>query len=288
MQLKDAIERRIDKSKHLKYLYVRFSVRLDSLMRILIVFALLAFQGVAFASESDPGAPFPPKQMQWHFDGIFGSFDRESAQRGFQIYKEVCAACHSLKRVAFRNLQDLGFSEAEIKSLAAGYSIKDGPNDEGEMFERPGLPSDRLPAPYDNDNAARASNNGALPPDLSLIIKARHDGANYVYSLLTGFTTPPEGFVVGQNMHYNPYFAAGGHQLAMTPPLIKEGQVEYSDGTKATIDQMSHDVVNFLQWAAEPEMESRKALGIKMVLFCFIFTVVMFLAYKRIWRNVKK
>jgi ubiquinol-cytochrome c reductase cytochrome c1 subunit len=188
--------------------------------------------------------------------------------------------------VAFRNLQDLGFSEAEVKSLAASYSVKDGPNDDGDMFDRPGLASDRIPSPYANDKAARASNNGALPPDLSLIIKARHDGANYLYSLLTGFEDAPEGFTVGANMYYNPYFAGGGNQLAMTPPL-KDGQVNYVDGTNATVDQMARDVVSFLQWAAEPEMEQRKALGVKIMIFLTIFVVVFYLAYRSIWRQVK-
>jgi len=224
--------------------------------------------------------------MKWHFDGAFGTVDRQAAQRGFQVYKEVCSACHSLHRVAFRNLQDLGFSEAEVKSLAASYSVKDGPNDDGDMFDRPGLASDRIPGPYANDKAARASNNGALTPDLSLIIKARHDGANYLYSLLTGFEDAPEGFTVGANMYYNPYFAGGGNQLAMTPPL-KDGQVTYVDGTNATVDQMARDVVSFLQWAAEPEMEQRKALGVKIMIFLTIFVVVFYLAYRSIWRQVK-
>lgn len=228
-----------------------------------------------------------PKHEHWSFDGAFGKFDRGSIQRGFKVYKEVCAACHSLKRVAFRNLIDVGFSPEEVKALAASYAIKDGPNEEGEYYERPGRPSDYFPSPYANDNAARAANNGALPPDLSLIIKARHEGANYVYSLLTGFEPAPEGFTVGENMHYNPYFAGGGKQLAMTPPITKDGQVEYPDGTKSTVDQMSRDVVHFLQWAAEPEMEARKSLGLKTVIFLVLFTVIFYFAYKRIWSRVK-
>ncbi len=226
-----------------------------------------------------------PRQVEWQFDGVLGSVDRQAAQRGFHVYKEVCAACHSLKRIAFRNLMEIGFSESEVKSLAASYNVNDGPNAEGDMFERPGLPSDYLPPPYSNDNAARASNNGALPPDLSLIIKARHDGANYVYSLLTGFENPPEGFVLGENMHYNPYFASGGQQLSMAPPL-KDSQVSYADGTSATVEQMSKDVVVFLQWAAEPEMEQRKSLGVKVIIFLVILTLIFYLAYKAIWYKV--
>ena len=253
-----------------------------SIIAALLMMLLLPLS--VFATESDIEHP---KQVAWSFDGFLGHFDRESIQRGFKVYKEVCSACHGIKHIAFRNLQDLGFTQAEIKSLAATYTIKDGPNDEGEMFDRPGRPSDYIPGPYANDKAARASNNGALPPDLSLIIKARHDGANYVYSLLTGFEQAPEGFTVGENMYYNPYFAGGGKQLAMTPPLTKDGQVEYTDGVEPTVDQMSKDVVNFLQWAAEPEMEARKSLGVKVLVFFVFFTGIFFWAYKRVWRNIK-
>lgn len=247
---------------------------------------LISIFWAAFAYANNPDV-MHPKKMHWSFDGALGTFDRASIQRGFKVYKEVCAACHSVKHLYFRNLEEIGFSQEEVKSLAASYMVKDGPNDEGEYFERPGKPFDRIPGPYANDQAARASNNGALPPDLSLITKARFDGPNYVYSLLTGFEPAPEGFIVGENMHYNPYFAAGGKQLAMTPPLISDGQVEYSDGTKATIDQMAKDVTNFLQWAAEPEMEARKSIGLKTMIFTAVFTFIFYIAYKRIWRNVK-
>lgn len=257
-----------------------------AIFTLLLMFALTMPAAAHSASGHD--APEKPKQMVWPFDGMTGKFDRQAIQRGFKVYKEVCSACHSLKRVAFRNLSDLGYSEAQIKSIAAGYNIPDGPNDEGEMFERPGRPSDNFPPPYPNDKAARASNNnGALPPDLSLIIKARHDGANYVYSLLTGYSEPPHGFQLGENMHYNPYFAGGGHQFSMTPPLIKEGQVQYDDGTKATVDQMARDVVNFLQWAAEPEMEQRKSMGMRVLIFAALMTVVFYMAKVRIWKRVK-
>lgn len=253
----------------------------------LIASSALACNVLASSGDDHTSVVHPPKQ-DWQFNGVFGSFDRESAIRGFKVYKEVCSACHALKRIAFRNLQDLGFSEAEVQSLAATYSVKDGPNDEGEYFERPGRPSDYIPSPYANDNAARASNNGALPPDLSLIIKAREHGADYVYALLTGFSKAPEGFQVGENMHYNPYFAGGGRQLAMTPPLTTEGQVQYDDATVATVDQMAKDVTNFLQWAAEPEMEDRKAMGMRVMIFLAILTGVFYLAYKSIWKSVSR
>lgn len=225
-----------------------------------------------------------PLQRHWSFDGISGQVDKQSAQRGFQVYKEVCSACHGLSRVAFRNLQELGFSEAEVKALAATYEVEDGPNDDGEMFKRPGKPSDSFVPPYPNENAARAANNGAYPPDLSLIIKARPDGANYVHSLLTGYEQAPAGFELGDGQYYNPYMP--GSRLAMPAPLREEGQVSYTDGTKATVEQMSIDVVNFLQWAAEPEMEARKQMGIKALIYLAIFTVFMYLAKRNLWNKI--
>jgi ubiquinol-cytochrome c reductase cytochrome c1 subunit len=229
----------------------------------------------------------PPKQISWVFDGPTGKFDYVAIQRGFKVYKEVCSACHNVKHLNFRNLEEVGFSEAQVKSLASGYDIADGPNDEGQMYKRPGKPADPIPGPFANEKEARASNNGALPPDLSLIIKAREDGANYVYSLLTGYTDAPSDFKLGENMHYNTYFAGGGKQFAMTPPLTSNEQVTFDDGTEATIEQMSHDVVNFLQWAAEPEMESRKSIGIRILLFVAILSVMMWFANKAIWKDIK-
>jgi ubiquinol-cytochrome c reductase cytochrome c1 subunit len=246
----------------------------------LSVFALLLSTNAAFAaSEAEH-----PKKVDWSFDGVFGTVDRQAAQRGFQVYKEVCASCHALKRNSYRDLAALGFSEAEVKAIAAEATIKDGPNDAGEMFDRPGRISDKFAAPFANDNAARASNNGALPPDLSLIIKSRHEGPDYVYSLLTGYETPPADVKMGEGMNYNPYFP--GHQIAMPAPL-SDGRITYQDGTVASLDQMAKDVVNFLQWAAEPEMEQRKHMGIKVFAYLFVFTGLFYLAKKRIWKNVK-
>lgn len=225
-----------------------------------------------------------PKQLRWSFDGVFGKVDQNSAQRGLQVYKEVCSACHGLSRVAFRTLTDLGFSENEVKALAAEYTIVDGPNDDGEMFDRAGRPSDYFPSPYDNEKASRASNNGAYPPDLSLIIKARSDGANYVYSILTGYEDAPAGAHIGEGQHYNPYFPGGA--ISMSPPLM-DGAVEYQDGTEATKAQMAQDVVNFLQWAAEPEMQQRKRMGVKVIIYLFVFTILFYLAKKRIWAKLE-
>ncbi|MBN8544096.1 MAG: cytochrome c1 [Alphaproteobacteria bacterium] len=244
----------------------------------LLVFALL----VPVASFAAGDAKHP-RQQNWAFDGVFGKPDKLSIQRGLQVYREVCSACHGIKRVAFRTLTDVGFSEAEVKTMAAEYTVTDGPNDDGEMFERPARASDKFPSPYPNEKAARAAQNGAYPLDLSLIIKARHDGANYVYSLLTGYKDAPADVQVGEGLHYNPYFAGG--QIAMTAPL-KDDAVTYQDGTQATVDQMAHDVVNFLQWASEPEMESRKRMGIRVILFLTIMTGFFYVAKKRIWKDV--
>jgi ubiquinol-cytochrome c reductase cytochrome c1 subunit len=252
---------------------------MKSSFRILCVAVIMAASPVLAAGSKEH-----PKQLDWSFDGIFGRVDKPSIQRGFQVYKEVCSACHSLKRVSFRQMEAVGFSEAEIKSLAASYSVKDGPNDDGEMFERPGLPSDSFPSPYANDKAAAAGNGGAVPPDFSLIIKARTDGANYVYSLLTGYgKAVPEHVSVPEGAHYNPYMDGGVIKMAL--PLSEDG-VTYQDNTKASIDQQAQDVVNFLQWTAEPEMEARKSMGIKVMIFLSIMTVFFYLIKKRVWSDL--
>ena len=224
-----------------------------------------------------------PLQLVWPFEGIFGTFDRQAAQRGAQVYLEVCSTCHSNHNLYYRNLKDIGFSEAEIKQLAQKYTVKDGPNAEGEMFDRPALPSDRFVSPYPNEEAARAANNGAYPVDLSLIIKARQDGPNYVFSLLSGYQDAPADIKLMPGLYYNPYFEGG--QMAMPPPLT-EGQVTFSDGTPATVEQMAKDVVVFLQWAAEPEMEHRKSMGLKVMIFLLVFTVFFYIAKKKIWKNI--
>lgn len=247
----------------------------------LVVASILSFAAVQGWANSDQ---HPPKKMVWPFDGVFGHVDIQSAQRGFQVYKQVCAGCHSLKRLSYRNLADIGFTEAEIKALASDVRVVDGPNDEGEMFERPGLASDHFVAPFANDQAARAANGGALPPDLSLIVKARRNGPDYIYSLLTGYEEAPHGEVMPDGMHYNAYFP--GKKIAMPAPLT-EGAVTYQDGTTASVEQMSRDVVTFLQWAAEPEMAQRKELGFKVMVYLGIFTVLFYLGKRIVWRDVK-
>lgn len=248
-----------------------------------LLIALLPFAVQAKEGEGSAHAAPALKQVDWPFDGVFGTFDKLSIQRGFQVYKEVCASCHGLKQVPFRKLTDIGFSEAEVKSLAASYTIHDGPNDDGDMFDRPGRPSDKIPSSYPNDKAARAANQGALPPDMSLLVKARADGANYIYSILNGYVTPPEGVAVPEGAHYNAYFPGG--IIKMAQPL-QDDTVTYQDGTKASLDQEARDIVNFLQWASEPEMEERKRMGIKVMLFLGIMTAFFYVAKKRIWSKL--
>lgn len=253
--------------------------------KFILLITLILSSTSAWANEATPTTANHPKELNWEFDGFFGSFDKQSIQRGYQVYKEVCSACHGVRLVAYRNLQDIGFSEAEVKQIAAEYLVNDGPDDSGEMFDRPALPSDHFASPFANEQASRAANNGALPPDLSLIVKARHEGANYVYSLLTGFSEAPDDFKMVEGKYYNPYFA--GRQISMPPPLPDDGAVEYKDGTIATKEQMAMDVVNFLQFVAEPEMESRKQMGVKAMAFLAIMTVLFAIAKKLVWRKLK-
>ncbi len=216
--------------------------------------------------------------------GVFGTFDRAQLQRGYQVYKEVCAACHSMQRVAFRNLADIGFSEAEVKALAKAAEVPSIDPATGEAATRPALPSDKFPKPYPNEVAARAANNNALPPDLSLIVKARPDGQSYLYSLLTGYDRPvPKGHEVPEGLHFNPYFHSVN--IAMAKPL-NDGQVEYADGTNASVDQMAKDVTAFLRWAAEPELESRRQTGVATMIFLGILTLLAFLTYRRVWAGI--
>ena len=223
------------------------------------------------------------KTRDWSFSGPFGTFDKAAMQRGFQVYNEVCAGCHSLKLIAFRNFADLGYNEAEIKALAAQYEVQDGPNDDGEMFMRPAIPADRMPSPYANDNAARAGNNGALPPDLSLIAKARPNGPNYLYSLLSSYDDAPDGKEVPDGMYYNAAYP--GHLIAMPQPLYGD-DVEFSDGAATSIEAVSADLTHFLMWAAEPKMEVRKRIGVAAVFFLSIFVIFSYLAKRRIWADV--
>ncbi|KAF8845174.1 cytochrome c1, component of the mitochondrial respiratory chain [Paxillus ammoniavirescens] len=234
------------------------------------LYGTLPFIGEVHANSlADDG--LHPAAYPWPHKGLLDSFDHASIRRGFLVYREVCAACHSLDRIAWRNLVGVSHTADEARVLAEEIEYTDGPDDNGEMFQRPGKLSDYLPAPYPNEEAARAGNGGALPPDLSLIIKARHGGADYVFSLLTGYVDPPAGVEIREGMNYNPYFPGGAISMAR---VLFDGLVEYDDGTPATTSQMAKDVVTFLNWAAEPEHDERKKLGLKaVILFSALFAI---------------
>ena len=253
-------------------------------LRVLLPLVLLCgLVSPVLASEGEPAVPHHP-MAGWPQEGAFGTFDRASLQRGFQVYKQVCSNCHSLKLLSYRNLADLGFSKDEVKAIAAGYTVPDGPNDQGEMVQRPARPSDAFVKPFPNDQAAKAANNGALPPDLSLIVKARHGHADYIYSLLTGFgLAPAHGEKVEDGLYYNPYFP--GHQIAMPPPLQADS-VTYADGTPATVEQEARDVTAFLSWASEPEMEARKQTGARVLVFLVLLAGVMYLLKRSFWSKL--
>lgn len=250
--------------------------RIKTLAAATVMAAALA--GPAVAAEG--GAI---EAQDWSFGGIFGTFDRAELQRGLQVYQNVCASCHGLKHVAYRNLGDLGYTDPEVKAIAGEKQVMDGPNDEGEMFERPAKPSDRFVSPFANAAAARAANGGALPPDLSLIVDARKGGADYVYAVLTGYKDAPAGVKVPDGMHYNTGFP--GHQIAMPPPLFPDG-VTFGDGTPATIAQQAKDVTAFLAWASEPNLEQRKRAGVMTILFLLVFTGLLYATKRKIWAAI--
>jgi len=254
--------------------------------------ALAALTGPAFAE----GGNVKLLDVKFSFEGPFGTYDYHAVQRGFQVYKEVCSACHSLKYVAFRDLEGeggLGYSEAQVKTIAAEFETIPSINpDTGEAATRKGKPADRFPLVYPNDVAARAANNNAIPPDLSYMTRARHGGADYVYSLLTGYQDQPAALLkefpeakTPTGLHFNPYFA--NLNIAMPPPLKSEGQVQYSDGTKPTVDNMARDVAAFLVWTADPNLETRHQYGFMAVIFLLFSSLLAFGAYRNIWRDVK-
>jgi ubiquinol-cytochrome c reductase cytochrome c1 subunit len=246
----------------------------------------------------EPTAPsvyhLEPKEVKFSFDGPFGTYDRAQLQRGFQVYKEVCSACHSMKLVAFRDLEDLGFTKPEVKAIAKQWAVE-VPSinpDTGEPATRKAIPSDYFPSPYANETAARAANNNALPPDMSLLAKAREGGAHYIHSIITGYQPQPADLLkkfpdakTPTGLHYNPYFA--NLNIAMPPPLVADGQVTYTDGTKPTVDQMATDVSAFLMWAAEPKLENRHRWGIVVLIYLLIATGLAYGAYRNIWRDQK-
>jgi ubiquinol-cytochrome c reductase cytochrome c1 subunit len=238
-----------------------------------------------------------PRSIAFSTDGPFGKFDNQQLQRGFQVYREVCASCHSLNYVAFRNLSEIGYNEAEVRKIASEFQVPDVNPDTGEATTRPGLPADRFPLAYANDVAARAANNNALPPDLSLIVKARHGGAEYISSLLTGYRNPatyrnhdgealPAEARPGQGLHFNPYFP--NLNIAMPPPITRNGQVQYADGTPATMEQMANDVSAFLVWTAEPNLQRRHRAGLAITIFLIFASILSYLAYKNVWSTAKR
>ncbi len=267
----------------------------------------LAVTGIALGTAGSlQAAEYPlvkPVEQDWSFAGPFGTYDKGQLQRGLKVYREACAACHGLQRVAFRTLEDLGYSDAQVRALAAEYEVQDGPDSSGEMFTRPAIPSDYFPSPFANPEAAAAANNGAAPPDLSLIAKARavergfptfvfdiftqyaESGPDYVYSLLTGYQDAPEGYEQQPGTYYNPHFIAGT-SLSMPNPL-SDGQVTYDDQAPQTVDQYARDVTAFLMWAAEPHMDDRKRMGFNVMIFLLLFAGLTYLTKRKVWSNVE-
>ena len=226
-------------------------------------------------------------KTDWSFKGLFGKFDRASLQRGYQVYTEVCAACHSMKYLSYRNLSEKGgpeFSVAQAKAIAASFEVTDGPNSDGEMFTRPGKLSDKFVMPYENVKAAEAANGGAYPPDMSVLVKARGGGVDYIYSLLQGYEEAPSGMTLDDGVHYNKYMY--GNKIKMSAPL-SDGIIEYSDGTNASVEQMSKDVTTFLMWAAEPSLEARHQMGFKAIVYFIILTILVYFSMKKIWSRVE-
>ena len=246
---------------------------------------IILFIGVSFSSNSAEKAEY--LKTDWSFKGLFGKFDRSSLQRGYQVYTEVCASCHSMKYLSYRNLGEKGgpeFSEAQVKAIAASFEVTDGPNADGEMFQRPGKLSDKFVMPYENVKAAQAANGGAYPPDMSVLVKARGGGVDYIYSLLQGYEDEPSGMTLDEGVHYNKFMY--GNKIRMAAPL-SDDLIEYGDGTEATVEQMSKDVTTFLMWAAEPHLESRHQMGFKAIMYLIILTILVYFSMKKIWSRIE-
>ena len=252
-------------------------------LKIIAIFFLFC----SFSSHSNTAEKVEYLKTDWSFKGLFGKFDRGSLQRGYQVYTEVCAACHSMKYLSYRNLVEKGgpeFSEAEVKAIAASFEVTDGPNADGDMFTRPGKLSDKFVKPYENVKAAEAANGGAYPPDMSVLVKARGGGVDYIYSLLQGYEEAPSGVTLDDGVHYNKYMY--GNKIKMSAPL-SDDLIEYGDGTKASVEQMSKDVTTFLMWAAEPHLEARHQMGFKAIVYLIILTTLVYFSMKKIWSRVK-
>jgi ubiquinol-cytochrome c reductase cytochrome c1 subunit len=252
------------------------------------IFSIIALIFILQAhTQTNAGEKVEYLKTDWSFKGLFGKFDRGSLQRGYQVYTEVCASCHSMKYLSYRNLSEKGgpeFSVAEAKVIAASFEVTDGPNADGEMFERPAKLSDKFVMPYENVKAAQAANGGAYPPDMSVLVKARGGGVDYIYSLLQGYEDAPVGVTLDEGVYYNKYMY--GNKIKMSAPL-SDGIVEYGDGTIASVDQMSKDVTTFLMWAAEPHLETRHRMGFKAIVYLIILTVLVYFSMKKIWSRVE-
>ena len=259
------------------------SIRLNSLLvKIFFVAFVTAISNSAYSEEKK----IEFIKNDWSFEGIFGTFDRSSLQRGYQVYQEVCSGCHSIQQLSYRNLSEKGgpeFSLDEAKAIAEQFEVTDGPNDEGEMFTRPRRLSDKFVNPFPNIQAATAANGGAYPPDMSVLVKARKGGADYIYSLLLGYEEAPAGYELDDGVYYNKYIP--GNKIMMSKPL-SEGAVEYSDGTQATEAQMAKDVVTFLTWTAEPNLEARHKMGFKVFIFLIILLTLVYFSKQKVWSRL--
>ena len=250
-----------------------------------ILSLLILIVGATFSASSAEKAEY--LKTDWSFKGLFGKFDRAALQRGYQVYTEVCSSCHSMKYLSYRNLAEKGgpeFTEEQAKAIAASFEVKDGPNSDGEMFTRPEKLSDKFVMPYENVKAAQAANGGAYPPDMSVLVKARGGGVDYVYSLLQGYEDPPADIILDDGVHYNKFMY--GNKIKMANPL-SDGLVEYADGTNASVEQMSKDVTTFLMWSAEPHLEARHKMGFKAIVYLIILTILVYFSMKRIWSRVE-
>ncbi len=256
---------------------------MKNLLKILSILIILF--GYSFSSSAAEKVDY--LKTEWSFKGLFGKFDRGALQRGYQVYTEVCSSCHSMKYLSYRNLAEKGgpeFSIEQAKAIAASFEVADGPNSDGEMFSRPGKLSDKFVMPYENVKAAQAANGGAYPPDMSVLVKARGGGVDYIYSLLQGYEDPPIGVTLDDGVHYNKFMY--GNKIKMANPL-SDGLVEYGDGTVASVEQMSKDVTTFLMWAAEPHLEARHQMGFKTIVYLIILTVLVYFSMKRIWSRIE-
>ena len=256
-------------------------------MRKVLIISLAILLSLSIQLKINSAEKVELMKTDWTFKGLLGKFDRASLQRGYQVYTEVCAACHSMKYISYRNLMEKGgpeFSEAQVKAIAASFDVTDGPNADGEMFSRPARLSDKFPMPYPNEKAAQAANGGAYPPDMSVLAKARKGGVDYLYSVLLGYEDPPAGVTLDEGVYYNKFMY--GNKIKM-PKVLEDDLIEYSDGTLVTEQQMAKDVVTFLMWSAEPHLETRHKMGFRAIIYLIILTVLVYFSMKKIWSRIE-